>query len=110
MSSSDSRRGVRKRTHDRAFSGHSTAVNSLPSSCNGQKPPSSVHFKSKSMSTSLKRFVIFMRNYIRLRIQKELTDIMSDPPPNCRYDFLVVTLLSVHFREEIISMNGYQLY
>ncbi|VDP82507.1 unnamed protein product [Schistosoma curassoni] len=54
MSSSDSRRGVRKRTHDRAFSGHSTAVNSLPSSCNGQKPPSSVHFKSKSMSTSLK--------------------------------------------------------
>nr|CAH8825953.1 unnamed protein product [Trichobilharzia regenti] len=71
MSSSQSRRGVRKRTHDRAFTGHSASMESTPVANNGQKPPSSVHFKTKSMSTSLKR------------IQKELTDIMSDPPPNC---------------------------
>ncbi|CAH8828344.1 unnamed protein product [Trichobilharzia szidati] len=81
MSSSQSRRGVRKRTHDRAFTGHSASMDSTPVANNGQKPPSSVHFKTKSMSTSLKR------------IQKELTDIMSDPPPNCSHGIICLDIL-----------------
>ncbi|CAH8468088.1 unnamed protein product [Heterobilharzia americana] len=83
MSSSDSRRGVRKRTHDRAFSSHSTSLDSLPSSYNSQKPASSVHFKSKSMSTSLKSQGIICLDILKdnwspaLTISKVLLSICS---------------------------------
>ncbi|THD22429.1 Ubiquitin-conjugating enzyme 2 [Fasciola hepatica] len=73
MSDFDGKRFSRKRPNASAFSETvPDEEHSLSASQNVNcLPRASLHLKSKAMSTSLKR------------IQKELADIMSDPPPNC---------------------------
>lgn len=75
MSGTESRRNSRKRTLEAAFSDQLSdddhIISSVQNGTSQHRTTSSVHLKSKAISTSLKR------------IQKELADIMSDPPPNC---------------------------
>lgn len=75
MSSTESRRNSKKRSREAAFtdqlSDDDHIISSVQTGASQNRTTSSVHLKSKAISTSLKR------------IQKELADIMSDPPPNC---------------------------